>query len=180
MPFDLDDATAVLARTPAVLDAWLRGLPDAWARADEGPGTWSPFDVVGHLIHGERTDWLPRARIILAYGESRPFEPFDRFAQERESRGRTLDDLLDEFAFLRAESLDALRDLDLDHTHFGRRGTHPELGAVTLGQLLATWVAHDLGHLAQIARVMAKRYRDEIGPWAAYLPVVTDRPRPAS
>ncbi|MDX1419375.1 MAG: DinB family protein [Rubricoccaceae bacterium] len=180
MPFDFDDALAILARTPAVLDAWLRGLPDAWTRADEGPGTWSPYDVVGHLIHGEQTDWLPRTRILLDHGEARPFDPFDRFAQERESAGQPLDALLDRFAALRAQNLDGLRALGLTDADLARRGTHPELGLVTLEQLLATWTAHDLGHLSQIARVMAKRYRDAIGPWAAYLPVVHDRPRPAS
>jgi hypothetical protein len=180
MPFDLDDAVALLARTPAVLDAWLRGLPAAWTDANEGPDTWSAFDVVGHLIHGEKTDWLPRARVILEHGEARAFEPFDRFAQARDSAGRTLEELLDTFAALRAENLAALRSLGLTAADLERRGTHPALGTVTLGQLLATWVAHDLGHLAQIARAMAKQYRDEIGPWTAYLPIVTDRPRPAS
>jgi hypothetical protein len=180
MSYDLGASAALLARTPAVLDAWLRGLPEAWTTANEGPGTWSAFDIVGHLIHGEKTDWLPRARIILAHGEARPFEPFDRFAQERDSEGKTLDALLDEFAALRAANLVALDALGLREADLDRRGTHPALGTVTLGQLLATWVAHDLGHLAQIARVMAKRYRDEIGPWTAYLPIVSDRPRPAS
>jgi uncharacterized damage-inducible protein DinB len=180
MPLDLDEAAALLARTPAVLDAWLRGLPDAWTTANEGPGTWSAYDVVGHLIHGEHTDWMARARIVLEYGEARPFAPFDRFAQARESEGKALDDLLDTFAALRSENLAALRALDLDAAALARRGTHPALGTVTLGQLLATWVTHDLGHLAQIARVMAKRYRDEVGPWSAYLPILSDRPRPAS
>ena len=180
MPFDLAEARAVLARTPAVLDAWLRGLPEAWTTADEGPETWSAFDVVGHLIHGERTDWLPRARIVLAHGEARPFDPYDRFAQERESAGKTLGDLLDEFAALRAANLEALDALALTGADLARRGTHPGLGTVTLGELLAAWVVHDLGHVAQVARVMAKRYGTAIGPWAAYLPVVADRPRPAS
>jgi uncharacterized damage-inducible protein DinB len=180
MPFALDESLALLARTPAVLDAWLRGLPDAWTTAAEGPGTWSAFDVVGHLIHGEKTDWMARAGIILAHGAARPFDPFDRFAQERESRGKTLDDLLDEFAAARAASLDALRERHLTDADLARRGTHPALGTVTLGELLATWAVHDLGHLAQIARVMAKRYGAAVGPWAAYLPVLADRPEPAS
>ncbi len=180
MAFDLAEARAVLARTPAALDAWLRGLPEAWTTADEGPGTWSAFDVVGHLIHGEKTDWLPRARIVLAHGEARPFDPYDRFAQERESAGKTLDDLLDEFAALRAANLEALDALHLSDADLARRGAHPGLGAVTLGELLAAWVVHDLGHLAQVARVMAKRYGTAVGPWTAYLPVVADRPRPAS
>ncbi len=180
MPYRLDEARALLARTPAVLDAWLRGLPDAWTTADEGPETWSAFDVVGHLIHGERTDWLTRAQTILDHGEARPFDPFDRFAQERESAGKTLDDLLDAFADARATSLEALDGLALTPHDLERTGRHPALGAVTLEELLAAWVVHDLGHLAQIARVMAKRYGTAVGPWAAYLPVVSDRPRPAT
>ena len=180
MPLDLDASVALLARTPAVLDAWLRGLPEVWTRADEGPGTWSAFDIVGHLIHGEKTDWLPRTRILLKHGEAQPFAPFDRFAQAHDSQGKTLESLLDDFAVLRAANLAALRALGLTDADFARRGLHPALGPVTLGQLLATWVAHDLGHLAQIARVMAKRYREEIGPWEAYLPIVHDRPQPAS
>lgn len=180
MPFDLVAALALLARTPATLDVWLRGLPDAWTGANEGPDTWSAFDVVGHLIHGERTDWLPRTLLLLEHGEDRPFEPYDRFAQERDSEGKTLADLLDTFAALRVANLEALHALALTDADLDRRGTHPELGTVTLGQLLAAWVVHDLGHLAQIARAMAKQYRDEIGPWPVYLPIVNDRPLPAS
>lgn len=172
MAFKLDEAVEVLERTPPTLRAFLGDLPDAWTTCNEGPDTFSPFDNVGHLIHGERTDWIPRARIILAQGASCRFEPYDRFAQTRASEGRTLAELLDEFAELRAENLRALRALDLSDAHLDLHGEHPELGSVTLRQLLATWVAHDLGHIAQIARVMAKRYRDEIGPWRAYLPIV--------
>ena len=172
MEFTLASGTAVLARTPAVLDALLRGLPRPWTRADEGPETWSAFDVVGHLIHGEETDWIPRARIILEHGEARPFEPFDRFAQMRADRDASLDGLLDRFAALRRGNLAALAAWDLGPRELARTGTHPELGRVTLRQLLATWVVHDLAHLRQIARVMAKALGAETGPWTAYLPVL--------
>ncbi len=175
MEFDLDDAVAILSRTPAVLEALLGELPPGWTSGDEGPDTWSPYDVVGHLIHGERTDWIPRARIILEAGESRAFEPFDRFAQERESRGKSLAQLLDEFSVLRTKNLAVLHRLDLGADDLARRGRHPGLGPVTLGQLLATWVAHDLGHVAQITRVMAKQYGDQVGPWKAYMPVLSAR-----
>jgi hypothetical protein len=172
MSFDLNDAVAVLERTPSTLHALLADLPETWTTCDEGPGTFSPFDNVGHLIHGERTDWIPRARIILAQGADRRFQPYDRFAQVRESQGKTLDQLLDEFARLRDENLQTLRGWGLTGRQLALEGEHPELGRVTLGQLLATWVAHDLGHLAQTSRVMAKRYRDAVGPWRAYLPVL--------
>jgi DinB superfamily len=172
--FSLDDAVAVLERTPASLSALLAGLPEAWVTATEGEGTWSPYDVIGHLIHGERTDWLPRARHILA-GETRPFEPFDREAQFEESRGQSLDELLATFAALRRENLDALAALNLAGDDMGRKGLHPALGEVTLAQLLATWVVHDLDHLTQIARTMAKAYGGAVGPWSAYLSVLRDR-----
>lgn len=172
MRFDLGEATAVLERTPAVLNAMLRGLPSNWTEADEGEATWSPRVVLGHLIHGERTDWIPRARLILAQGHDRRFEPFDRFAQLRTSRDRTVAELLDEFARLRAENLATLRDWGLTETELLLEGEHPELGVVTLEQLLSTWPPHDLGHVAQIARVMARQYRDAVGPWRAYLPIL--------
>ena len=172
MSFDVTDGIAVLERTPATLRALLAGLPDGWITTDEGPNTFSPFDNVGHLIHGERTDWIPRARIILAQGVERRFEPYDRFAQVRESQGKTLETLLDEFARLRTENLATLSDWQLSDRQLALEGEHPELGTVTLRQLLATWVAHDLGHVAQTARVMAKRYREAVGPWRAYLPVM--------
>ena len=172
MNFDLVNGTAILARTPEVLRALLHGLPDEWTSANEGPDTWSPFDVVGHLIHGERTDWIPRAEIILAQRGDRTFAPFDRFAQFRESLGRTLPDLIDEFGALRRANLATLHDWRLTDRQLALGGTHPALGPVTLRQLLATWVAHDLGHLAQITRVMAKQYRDAIGPWRQYLTVM--------
>jgi hypothetical protein len=174
--FTLADATALLSRTPRTLDAMLRDLSDEWANANEGGESWSPFNVIGHLIHGERTDWIPRARIIVEHGEARPFDKFDRFAQFEASRGRTLAALLDEFAALRGASVRSLRDLDLTEADLERRGTHPELGVVTLRQLLATWVAHDLDHVVQVARVLARQYADEVGPWRAYLRVISGEP----
>lgn len=172
MEFDLTTGIVVLERTPAVMRAMLAALPDAWTTANEGPETWTPYDIMGHLIHGERTDWIPRARIILDQGASRRFTPFDRFAQFRESEGKSLGDLLDEFARLRADNLATLAGWRLTDAQLALEGEHPELGRVTLRQLLATWVAHDLGHIAQTARVMAKQYRDAVGPWRAYLPVM--------
>jgi hypothetical protein len=142
---------------------------------NEGPETWSPFDVVGHLIHGERTDWMERVELILAHGDSRPFIPFDRFAQFKASHGKSLTELLDTFAELRDSNLARLQSLDLRHEDFVRPGRHPELGRVTLGQLLATWVVHDLNHLGQIARVMGRQYTDAVGPWVEYLPMLTRR-----
>ena len=171
--FTMDEGVAILSRTPATLDALLRGLPDGWIAAHEGGETWSPFDVVGHLIHGERTDWIARAQIILDHGEARAFDKFDRFAQFAASEGRTLASLLDEFAALRRESLRALAALRLTEADLDRRGRHPELGVVTLRQLLATWVAHDLDHVAQIARVLARQYSDAVGPWRAYLRIIS-------
>ncbi len=170
--FRLDEAIAVLKSTPAALRAILQDVPASWTTCNEGPDTFSAFDNVGHLIHGERTDWIPRARIILEQGANRRFEPYDRFAQQRESAGKTLEQLLDEFARLREQNLGTLHRWELSESRLELRGEHPELGAVTLRQLLATWVAHDLGHLAQIARVMAKRYRDDVGPWRVYLPIL--------
>ena len=172
--FRLDEAVALLERTPATLDALLRGMPEPWLSCDEGPETWSPYVVVGHLIHGEKTDWLPRARRILDDGEKRAFDPFDRFAQLRDSKGKALAELLDEFSILRRKSLDELAALKLGERDLERRGRHPELGAVTLGELLATWVVHDLDHVQQIARVMAKRWGDACGPWKKYLRVVRE------
>ena len=172
MQFQLTDALEILERTPATFRALLGGVSEAWTAPNEGPETFSAFDNVGHLIHGERTDWIARARIILAQGEDRTFAPYDRFAQYRESQGKSMAELLDEFASLRAENLATLRGWQLTDRELALQGEHPELGPVTLRQLLATWVAHDLGHIAQTARVMAKQYRDEIGPWRAYLPVV--------
>jgi hypothetical protein len=172
MAFRLPAAVAVLERTPATLRALLSGLPDEWTRANEGPETWSPYDVLGHLIHGERADWIPRARIILDQGPARRFEPFDRFAQFRESEGKPLDALLDEFAELRHASLATLAGLRVTDAQLDLEGEHPTFGTVTLRQLLSTWVTHDLSHIAQTVRVMAKQYRDEIGPWRAFQPIM--------
>jgi hypothetical protein len=169
--FTLDEAVPVLARTPGVLRALLADLPEPWVTATEGEGTWSPYDIVGHLIHGERTDWIPRLEHILRHGEAVPFPPFDRFAMFEASRGRTLAELLDTFAELRVSSVDRLRSL-LTPADLARRGRHPELGTVTLGQHLSTWVAHDLSHIGQIVRVMARRYATAVGPWRQYLPLL--------
>lgn len=174
--FALHEAIPILERTPKALDAMLHGLPDIWMNAHEGGETWTPFDVIGHLIHGERTDWMPRVRRILADGQSRPFEPFDRLAQLQESAGKRLPDLLDELARLRASNLQDLVALDLTEADLARKGRHPALGTVTLGQLLATWVAHDLDHIVQVARVLAHQYTDEVGPWRAYLRVISGEP----
>ena len=172
MNFDLPAGIAVLERTPHTLRAMLDGLPPTWTDATEGPETWSPYDIVGHLIHGERTDWIPRAQVILAQGPQRRFTPFDRTAQFRESEGKSLTDLLDELARLRTANLATLATWHLTDTQLALQGEHPEFGPVTLRQLLATWVAHDLGHVAQTARVMAKQYREAVGPWRVYLPVL--------
>lgn len=172
MDFDIATGLSVLERTPHTLRALLSGLPPAWTDATEGPDTWSPYAVVGHLIHGERTDWVPRAEIILAQGQNRRFTPYDRFAQFRESQGKSLAQLLDEFAGLREANLQTLAGWHLTDAQLELTGEHPEFGSVTLRQLLATWVAHDLGHLSQTTRVMAKQYRDAIGPWRAYLSIM--------
>ena len=176
MNFDLTSATDFLRRTPTVLDALLRDISSTWAHANEGPDTFSPFDVVGHLIDGEETDWIPRAMLIRARDED-PFTPYDRFRHRERNRGRTLDSLLEEFARLRATNLELLHSWHLSDAELDLRGEHPTLGAVSLRQLLATWVAHDLGHLAQVARVMAKHYAKEVGPWREFLPVLKDRER---
>jgi hypothetical protein len=169
----MGEATALLSRTPAILDAWLRGLPEGWLTAHEGDETWSPIDVVGHLIHGERTDWVPRAHRILEHGTTLAFEPFDRLAQFRELAGMPLSDLLDEFSRARKANLRDLGSLTIDEAALDRPGLHPALGKVTMRQLLATWVAHDLDHVTQIARVMARQYTEEVGPWRAYLRVIS-------
>lgn len=170
--FRLGEATDLLGRTPLVLQAMLIRLPEHWTNANEGPDTWSAFDVMGHLIHGERTDWIPRARMILEHGTAKEFEPFDRFAQFEESRGRTLPELLDEFAQLRSMSLATLGGFGLTAADLERRGRHPAFGEVTLGQLLSTWVVHDFTHISQVARVMAKQYGQAVGPWSEYLSIL--------
>ncbi|PYV82535.1 MAG: hypothetical protein DMG93_11535 [Acidobacteria bacterium] len=172
MAHNLEHTIAVLSRTPSTMNAMLRDLPEEWIHRNEGDGTFSAFDVIGHLIHGDRTDWIPRARIILEHGDTKPFEKFDRLAQVRESKGKSLPQLLDDFARIRAEKLDELRALNLKPQDFERRGRHPALGIVTLSQLLATWAVHDLTHLHQISRVMAHQYREVVGPWTRYLGVM--------
>ncbi len=174
MLFNLNQAVEILTRTPNVLNSLLRGLSSEWTENNEGEQTWSPFDVLGHLIHGERTDWMPRVKIILQSGEAEPFDPFDRFAQFEESRGKSLEELLAIFTELRAQNLATLASLNIAAEDLDRRGTHPALGAVRLEELLATWVAHDLSHLTQITRTMAKQYREAVGPWAEYLSVLKD------
>ena len=172
MEHNLEYTIALLARTPASLNALLGDLPELWTRRNEGEGTWSAFDIVGHLIHGERTDWMPRAKRLLQSGETQPFDPFDRLGHVRESEGKSLTELLDEFARLRSENLDELRALNLRQEDLKRRGRHPALGVVTLSELLATWAAHDLTHLHQLSRVMAHQYRHAVGPWSKYLGVL--------
>lgn len=170
--FNVAEAIAVLTRTPATLNALLRGLPDTWVRSNEGKDTWCAFDIVGHLVIGERTDWMPRVRILLENGEARPFDPFDRFAQLKDTQDKSLDQLLDDFARLRDENLAALQALNLQQQDLTRRGRHPALGVVTLSELLAAWAVHDLNHLHQLSRVMAHQYRDAVGPWSVYLGVL--------
>jgi hypothetical protein len=172
MDHNLELTIALLARTPATLDAMLRELPEEWTRAREGEKTFDSYEVVGHLAHGERTDWMPRVKMILQFGEGRAFEPYDRFAQERESAGQTLPQLLDEFAELRAGNLNELRALGITDQQLHLRGKHPRLGTVTLGNLLATWAAHDMTHLHQLARIMAHQYREAVGPWTVFLGVL--------
>jgi hypothetical protein len=173
MRFALDDAVALLSRTPATLDALLRGLPEGWTLGNEGAATWSPYDVMGHLIHGEETDWIPRVTIVLEHGESRTFERFNRDAQFESVSPPTLESRLDTFAALRRDNLRRLRDLKLTDADLDRTGRHPAFGVVTLRQLLATWVAHDLDHVMQISRVLGRQYAEEVGPWRAYLRVIS-------
>jgi len=172
--FNLKEAIEILERTPAVLMSLLNGLSDRWIYNNEGGESWNPFDIVGHLIHGDKKDWIERAKIILEFGEEKPFEPFDRFAQFEDSEGKTLYDLLEEFAKLRNENIDVLNELNLNENDFNKKGMHPELGRVTLKQLLSTWVVHDLSHIRQISRVMAKQYKKELGPWETYLPIMNE------
>jgi DinB superfamily len=180
MRFALESSMDVLRRTPPTLHALLGGVSEPWGRGNEGPDTFSPFDVVGHLIDGEETDWIPRARIILARGPDPRFEPYDRFRHRTRNVGRTLDSLLTEFADLRAANLELLRSWRLGDAELDLPGTHPSLGRVTLRHLLASWVVHDLGHIAQVSRVMAKQYRDQVGPWVPFMPVLTDHEVPRS
>lgn len=172
MEFQLNDAISILSRTPETLNRLLSDLPDSWVLANEGANTWSAFDVLGHLIHGEETDWVPRAKIILEHGESRAFEPFDRFAQFEKSKGKSTIELLNEFQSLRKRNIAIVEQMNITPDQLARRGTHPELGSVSLGELLATWVVHDLSHVAQAARAMCKQYSEAVGPWKQYLPIL--------
>ncbi|WP_299519550.1 DinB family protein [Winogradskyella sp.] len=172
MTYNLTDALEVLGQTPKTLKSFLGHLSNPWLYSNEGENTWSPYDIVGHLIHGEKTDWILRLKIILSDSENKTFVPFDRFAQFETSKGKSMSQLLDEFEVLREGNLDILRNLNLSNAQLELKGKHPELGEVTLSQLLSTWVTHDLAHIAQISRVMAKQYKDEVGPWSAYIPIL--------
>ncbi|HTJ52003.1 MAG TPA: DinB family protein [Cyclobacteriaceae bacterium] len=172
MQFDLNKSLEILERTPFVLEAMLNGLSEEWIRNNEGHETWSPYDVVGHLIYGEKTDWIPRMEIILSQKGDRAFVPFDRFAQFTESANKTLTQLLEEFKTLRKQNIERLRSKDLTQNDFVLTGIHPAFGEVTLAQLLSTWVVHDLNHISQISRVMAKQYKAEVGPWYEYLGIL--------
>ena len=172
MKFSLGHSIAILKRTPSVLNAYLRDLPQEWTSANEGGETWSPFDVVGHLIQGERTDWVVRTRTILEHGPDKPFDPFDRFAQMELSKGKSMNELLREFEALRMDNMQQLQDLKLTEDQLDLVGTHPAFQSVTLRQLLSTWTVHDLGHISQISRVMAFQYREEVGPWVQYLKIL--------
>ena len=173
MEFDLKKSIEILSRTPSVLEVFLDGINEEWTHNNEGKNTWSPFDILGHLIHGEKTDWIPRMNIILSESETKSFESFDRFAQFEASKGKTISQLLEEFKHIRAENIEILKSQNLTEHVLDKTGIHPAFGEVTLKQLLATWVAHDLGHIAQVARVMAKQYTIEVGPWKEYLPILT-------
>ncbi|WP_420578582.1 DinB family protein [Ekhidna sp.] len=171
MQFNLEKSIQILERTPVVLKQLLQGLSEDWTTPNEGPDTWSPYDIVGHLIHGEKTDWIPRTKIILEYGIEKSFEPYDRFAQFKESKGKNLQQLLEEFETLRKANLEVLKSLDIE-SNLNKKGKHPELGEVTLSHLLSSWVVHDLGHIAQISRVMAKQCKEEVGVWEQYLGIL--------
>lgn len=173
MELQLEHAKDILRRTPSTLNLLLQDLAEPWLMTNEGPDTWRPYDIVGHLIHAEEADWIPRAKMILEHGDSRAFTPFNREAMFEQSKGKSIGELLETFARMRAETLQQLDELHLTPELLEKRGLHPELGSVTLSQLLATWVVHDLGHIAQITRVMSKQYGDAVGPWKAYLPVLT-------
>ncbi len=175
MEFKIQDAIRTLAQTPATIREMFKGLPEEWITRNEGPDTWSPYDVLGHLIHGERTDWIARARIILEYGLLKPFDPFDRNAQFVESRGKSVVELMDTFGELRRENIRVLQEMKLSPSDLDKQGMHPALGVVTLRQLLATWVVHDMDHIAQISRVAGKQYAGEVGPWQAYLGILKER-----
>lgn len=172
MKYNIDKALEILEQTPNTLHSFLSNLSDEWIFSNEGENTWNAFDIIGHLIHGEKTDWIQRSQIILSHSDHKTFESFDRFAQFENSKGKTLHQLLEEFITLRTENLKKLKALKITESQFNLKAIHPELGEVTLKELLASWVTHDLGHIAQIARIMAKQYKDEVGPWSAYIPIL--------
>ena len=172
MLYSLKKSYEILERTPTVLKALLTGLSEDWIMNNEGPETFSPYDVAGHLVHGEKTDWTVRIKRILESGNSKAFDLFDRFAQYKDSEGKTLVQLLDEFEQLRTENIQWLQSLNLSATDLNKTGMHPVLGEVTLRNLLATWVVHDLTHIAQITRVMAKQYKEEMGPWTEFFRIL--------
>lgn len=172
MNFSIPHSIEILERTPRIIESMLKGISDEWAHSNEGPETWSPYDVVGHLIHGETTDWITRMELILSESENKKFKPFDRFAQFEESKGKTLEQLIEEFKAVRKKNIDHFKSKNITEEHLDRTGIHPSFGTVTLRQLLSTWVAHDLGHLGQISRVMAKRYTHDVGPWYEYLRIL--------
>jgi hypothetical protein len=172
MEFDFNKSIELLQTTPSILRAWLDQLPQDWVLSNEGEDTWSPFDVVGHLIHGEKTDWIARAEIILSDEADREFTPFDRFAMFEDSKGKTIHELLSEFEDLRRQNFERLRSLQISESDFDKTGLHPNLGVVTLRQLISTWVAHDLDHIGQIAGIMARQYKEEVGPWRGFLSIL--------
>ena len=172
MKFNVQTSIEILERTPTVISEFLSGLSTSWTEENEGPDTWSPYDIIGHLIHGEKTDWIPRMQIILSDGENKTFEPFDRFAQFQNSKGKKLGELLEEFTLLRQKNLAYLKSINLSEKHLAMKGMHPELGEVKLSELLASWVVHDLNHIAQISRVMAYQYGEEVGVWQAYMGIL--------
>lgn len=176
MKYNVKEAISVLEKSPAVFRSLLSGLSSEWTHNNEGGESWSPYDVIGHLVHGEKTDWMPRLEIVLSDSSNKTFTPYDRFAQFRMSEGKTLEDLLNEFESLRKENLDTLRSKQLTQKDLTRKGIHPELGPVQLSEMLAAWVVHDLGHIAQVSRVMAKQYKDEVGPWPKYLTILKHTP----
>lgn len=172
MIFEINQSIEILKRTPLILESLLSGLPDQWLRSNEGENTWSPYDIVGHLIHGEKTDWIPRTKIILSGSGNNTFESFDRFAQLNENQERSIEELLKEFKVIRDKNLKELKTLQINDSKLTAKGMHPELGEVNLKQLLSTWVVHDLGHISQITRIMAKQYKSEVGPWIEYLGIL--------
>lgn len=174
MNFQLEEAVEILERTPQTLSQLLTGLSSEWINRNEGENTWSAFDVVGHLIEGEKNNWLPRIKMILTKGATEPFPPFDRFSQLNQNDGKTMEQLLNEFADIRRANLEILRQIINPKTNFEQTGVHPEFGIVKLREQISTWVAHDLTHISQIARVLAKRYQNDVGPWRAYLRILAD------